>query len=75
MVEAGNADLLQDYMTARQAAEALRVSRRTLDAMHARRAGPPRTVIARRVYYSRSTLEQWVREQQETPPTPPRRRR
>lgn len=60
-------DLLGDHLTPDQAARALRCSRRTLDNMHARREGPPRTVIARRVYFQRAALERWVAEQQEPP--------
>ena len=75
MVEATNADLLAGLLTAQEAAKALHGCRRTLDAMHTRRKGPPRTKIASRVYYSREALERWLHEQQESPPASPRRRR
>ena len=46
MIEAHRGELLAEYLTADKAAEAIGVSRRTLDALFARRQGPPRTKIA-----------------------------
>ena len=67
MVDAHRGELLAGYLTPREAARAIRVSRRTLDALFARREGPPRTKIAQRIYYRKGALEQWIREQEHRP--------
>ena len=67
MKEAHRGELLAGYFTPAQAAKAIEVSRRTLDALFARRLGPPRTKIAQRVYYRIEALEQWLREQEHRP--------
>ena len=52
--------LIGDYLTAEQAANQLGITRRTFDAMCARREGPPRTRIGRRVYYRKEALADWL---------------
>ncbi len=56
--------LIGDYLTAEQAANQLGITRRTLDAMCARREGPPRTRIGRRLYYRKEALADWLLEQE-----------
>ncbi len=56
--------LIGDYLTAEQAAKQLGITRRTLDAMCARREGPPRTRIGRRVYYRKEALADWLLQQE-----------
>ena len=56
--------LIGDYLTAEQVANQLGITRRTFDAMCARREGPPRTRIGRRVYYRKEALADWLRKQE-----------
>ncbi len=56
--------LIGDYLTAEQAANQLGITRRTFDAMCARREGPPRTQIGRRVYYRKEALADWLLQQE-----------
>ena len=56
--------LIGDYLTAEQASNQLGITRRTFDAMCARREGPPRTRIGRRVYYRKEALADWLRKQE-----------
>ena len=67
MVEPCDGELLADYYTPEQAAQAIRLTRRTLDAMYARREGPPRTKVAGRVYYRKTSLQEWLLEQEQCP--------
>ncbi len=60
-------ELIADYYTPEQAAQAIGLTRRTLDAMYARREGPPRTKVAGRVYYRKTSLQQWLLEQEQHP--------
>ncbi len=56
--------LIGDYLTAEQAANQLGITRRTFDAMCARREGPPRTRIGRRVYFRKEALADWLLQQE-----------
>ncbi len=56
--------LIGDYLTAEQASNQLGITRRTFDAMCARREGPPRTRIGRRVYYRKEALADWLLQQE-----------
>ena len=67
MGEVQHGDLVADYLSVEEAADALRISRRTLDNMYQRREGPPRTCVGRRVYFRRAALEEWLRKQEEVP--------
>ena len=65
MVEPCDGELLADYYTPEQAAQAIGLTRRTLDAMYARREGPPRTKIGGRIYYRKESLRRWLLEQEQ----------
>ncbi len=67
MVEPCDGELIADYYTPEQAAQAIGLTRRTLDAMYARREGPPRTKIGGRIYYRKESLRRWLLEQEQTP--------
>ena len=67
MVEPCYGELLADYYTPDRAAHAIGLTRRTLDAMYARREGPPRTKIGGRIYYRKKSLQQWLLEQEQHP--------
>ena len=67
MSEVRHGDLLADYLSVEETAEALGVTRRTLDNMHQRREGPPRTRVGGRVYFRRTALEKWLQGQEEVP--------
>ena len=60
-------NLLSDYLTPEDAAHAIGLTRRTLDAMYARREGPPRTKVGGRIYYRKASLQQWLLQQEQTP--------
>ncbi len=59
-----SAQFFGDYLTERECAEGLGVSRRTLQRWHRLRFGPPRTLVGKRVRYRASSVSQWLREQE-----------
>ena len=67
MIEPRYGELLADYYTPEPAAQAIGLTRRTLDAMYARREGPPRTKIGGRIYYRKESLRRWLLEQERCP--------
>jgi len=52
--------LNEDLLTADQVAQELDTTRRTVDRWHARRIGPPRIKIGRKVYYRREAVREWL---------------
>ena len=65
MVGTYDGELIADYYTPEQAAQAIGLTRRTLDSMYARREGPPRTKVAGRIYYRKESLRRWLLEQEQ----------
>jgi predicted DNA-binding transcriptional regulator AlpA len=60
-------NLLSGYLRPEQAAQAIGLTRRTLDSMYARREGPPRTKVAGRIYYRKDALRRWLLDQEQAP--------
>jgi predicted DNA-binding transcriptional regulator AlpA len=60
--------VLRNYLTREQLAVMLNKSVRTLDRMHRRRIGPPRTVIGKLVAYRLEGVEDWIRQHEQSPP-------
>ena len=60
-----NAHMLSGYYSLRDAAKALGVSARTLSRWVQIGQGPARTLIGRRVYYRKSTVEAWLAQREE----------
>lgn len=57
--------MLQDeFITSAEAAEALKLSARTLSRWHRLRIGPPRIKVGRKVYYRCSAVDGWLRAQE-----------
>jgi hypothetical protein len=58
--------VLSEFVAEPDLAAQLGVTVRTLRGWSRKRVGPPRTVVARRIYYRRAAVEQWLlaREQQ-----------
>jgi excisionase family DNA binding protein len=61
------ADLRRKYITVSDAADALGVSKRTLDRWESQRVGPPRTKIGRTSLYRAEALEAWMRDRETSP--------
>lgn len=62
-------NLLIGWFTEKQLAAELGICLNTLRYWHARGKGPARAKFGSRIYYQISVVEQWMREQQERPPT------
>jgi len=63
----GNIDaILAQYLSVEQAAEALRVHRRTLERWYAMRRGPPRVLIGQRVFYPIDGIKAWIAKNTES---------
>ncbi len=61
--------VLAEYMSRDELAAQLDRCPRTLDRWHSLRIGPPRTVLGRRVLYRRQAVAEWLRAQEEPPPS------
>jgi hypothetical protein len=61
----GGPSLLNDYAPEDQVAAELHVTKRTLQRWHAARIGPPRLIIARRPYYRREAVREWLRSREQ----------
>ena len=59
--------LLRNYLTREQLAAMLNKSVRTLDRMHRKRVGPPRTTIGKLVRYRLEAVEEWIRQHEQAP--------
>jgi predicted DNA-binding transcriptional regulator AlpA len=57
-------DILSEYLTLNEAAEALGLSTRTLVRWGQLRKGPPVTRIGRRSYYRKGSIREWLIEQE-----------
>jgi predicted DNA-binding transcriptional regulator AlpA len=69
--------LLVGFMEKAEFCRELGISERTADRWHEQRIGPPRTVLGRRVLYSRDSVLEWLRSRETSPyprATPSRRR-
>ena len=55
---------LPGFYTEHEVADMLRMSVRTLRNNAARRKGPPRTTVHRRVYYRVEAFDEWLRAQE-----------
>ena len=54
--------LLRDYLTRVDAAAAIGMSAKSLDRLHYAARGPPRTIIAGRIFYRIASLQTWLLE-------------
>ena len=61
--------VLAEYISRDELAEQLDRCPRTLDRWDSLKIGPPRTIIGRRVLYRRQAVAEWLRAQEETPPS------
>ena len=61
--------VLSEYLSRAELAEQLDRCPRTLDRWESLKIGPPRTIIGRRVLYRRQAVTQWLRAQEEIPPS------
>lgn len=52
--------LKDDLLEPEQLAAELETTRRTLDRWHARRIGPPRIQVGRKIYYRRDAVRDWL---------------
>lgn len=59
--------LSHEYLTPDGLAHELGTSLRTLARWHAKRIGPPRTIIGRTILYRRESVAAWLREREERP--------
>ncbi len=55
-----DAAVLEDYFSEEKVASDLGVTINTLRNYAAKRQGPPRTKVARRVYYRKDAMQQWL---------------
>ncbi len=69
------ANLLADWISREHLARELMVKPDTLSRWEARREGPPCMRIGRKVFYRRSTVEQWLLSREQSRPTRQRRGR
>jgi hypothetical protein len=58
---------LADYDTEEETASGLGVCVKTLRNWRRDKKGPPFTVVAERIYYSKPSREKWLRELERTP--------
>ena len=58
--DSGKPELLRDFMTRPELAEALGVAVRTVERWHVLREGPPRVRMGQRVLYRRDAVRQWL---------------
>lgn len=56
-----------DYLTRTEAAKLLGVDKCTLSRWFSEGVGPPRIKLPRKVLYSRSSIEAWLRSQETAP--------
>ena len=59
--------MLSEYFTEESLGHELGITDRTLRRWEAERRGPPRTVVARRVYYRKSAFFHWLLSQEKPP--------
>jgi predicted DNA-binding transcriptional regulator AlpA len=64
-VEHAALDLSWLFAHPRVIAQEIGISRRRLDELHRRSAGPPRIRIGRHVMYSRESVREWLLEREE----------
>ncbi len=68
-------NLLADWISRDQLAGELGVASDTLARWEARHEGPPCTRIGRKVFYRRTSVEAWIRAQEQVRPAPKTRGR
>ena len=59
------ANLLDEYMEEPEALKILRVHKRTLARLHARREGPPRVRFGKKILYRRVSLIDWLNSREQ----------
>lgn len=62
-----DAAVLEDYFSEEKTAHDLGVTVDTLRNWSVRREGPPRTKVARRVYYRKDAMQQWLLAREQNP--------
>jgi len=73
--EADTAHLLAEWISRDALAAELNLTPDTLGRWEARREGPPCTRLGRKVLYRRTSVQDWLRAQEQTRPTRKRRGR
>lgn len=68
-------NLLADWMTRDQLAEQLMLTPDTLSRWEARREGPPCMRVGRKVFYRRTSVEEWLLSREQSQPVRPRKGR
>jgi hypothetical protein len=58
-------NLLADFLTLKETAEALKVCARTLDRWRKLNDGPPITKLGRRILYRRASVQKWLATQEQ----------
>jgi hypothetical protein len=56
--------LLRDFLNKSEICRELGICPRTLNRWHARRIGPPRIIISRKILYSRKSVLDWLRSRE-----------
>lgn len=62
-----NGVFLDEYMTQEQLANEIGCSVRTLQRLQAKRTGPARIKVGRKVMYKKETVTRWLDDQEERP--------
>ena len=68
-------NLLADWIGRDQLAQELRITADTLARWEARREGPPCMRVGRKVFYRRTSVEQWLLSREQGQPVQPRKGR
>ena len=68
-------NLLADWMTRDQLAEQLMLTPDTLSRWEARREGPPCMRVGRKVFYRRTSVEEWLLSREQSQPVRSRKGR
>lgn len=61
-------DIFTDLIAERDLAKGLNIALRTLRRYDALRVGPAKTIIGRRIYYRRSTVQAWLASREQRIP-------
>ena len=74
-LESAPFNLLADWMTRDQLAEQLMLTSDTLSRWEARREGPPCMRVGRKVFYRRTSVEEWLLGREQSQPVRSRKGR
>ena len=68
MMDTNTPQLLDGYVSEREAAPELKKCQRTMQRWRRQGIGPPWTKIGNRIYYRVDAVKRWLREQEVEPP-------